>query len=93
MLNTQQALDILNGMGKTADEVADFLKAKGITGMKRESAHCPVANYLVSQGGDPRAIIYSHYVPPFDEDITTPLPVFDFIITFDEGQYPELEST
>jgi hypothetical protein len=92
MLNAQQALDMLNGMGKTADEVSLFLKAKGITGKRKESTCCPVANYLISQGGHPGASIYGNYIPPNTMDVHTPKPVFEFILAFDEGQYPELES-
>jgi hypothetical protein len=96
MLNAQQALDMLNGMGKTADEVSLFLKAKGITGRKRDSLHCPVANYLISQGGHPEASIYGNYIAPdyvqTPTEVLTPKPVYNFILDFDEGKYPELES-
>jgi hypothetical protein len=89
MMTEQQALDLLNGMGQTADEVAAFLKEKGITGRVALALHCPVAAYLSSQGGDIGGAVYTQYASQ-NVLVKVPEPVFAFIRAFDAGKYPEL---
>ena len=92
MITEQQALELLNGMGKTADEVAAFLTEKGIKGNHATGFTCPVNNYLISQGGETTAAIYEYYVC-LHIVMLVPKPVYKFIRAFDDGKYPELENT
>jgi hypothetical protein len=92
MITKEQAIQLLNDMGTTADEVAAFLKSKGIKGRPCEATSCPVANYMVSQGGDPTGAVYDRYNHGADYVVETPAPVFAFIRYFDWGKYPELKA-
>ena len=95
MITKEQADVLLNDMGQTAKEVADFLKSQNIKGKLSNAQSCPVANYMISQGGEPDSAIYDRYNGRYDGNafvIMTPTPVFQFIRDFDGGTYPELVS-
>ena len=96
MNDHKKVLALLNDMGETADDVAAFLKEKGITGFVRTAKQCPVANYLVNRGAEPDSVVGAnglyygrdHYRNAFV--VQLPHGVRDFIAAFDNNQYQEL---
>lgn len=89
MITKERAIELLNSMGNTADEVAAFLKEKGIKGNRAAAGSCPVAVYMRSQGGDATAAVFGRYGNQ-EYSVHVPDPVYAFIVAFDSGVYPEL---
>lgn len=87
---------------ETADEIAAFLKKKGVTG-ESVASKCPIANYLKPCGHTSSEV----YVVAFESslrigiedsgegeyyDVVNTPAMRSFIVRFDEGGYPELEA-
>jgi hypothetical protein len=95
-MRKREVISALNKLGKTAREVADTLKEKGIIGNRRMAKTCPISQYLHScdhpSGTQPStsscSIGYSKRGILSQEEI--PLPVREFIDAFDAGEFPEL---
>lgn len=91
----------VGSLGETAHEIATGLIELNIKGKLRTSDSCPIACYLVGKLGDNfRVEVTSDYVALYSEDqsgglqfqggFPLPLPVSDFVIKFDTGEYPDL---
>jgi hypothetical protein len=82
---------LLDGLGQTADEVAEFLQGQGCMGIRGHPHLCPVAHYLARMHGEHCAVA-SHIVvnETHRAVVDTPPAVRDFIVRFDAGDYPEL---
>lgn len=91
------AIQALDDLGRTDDEIAARLKELGITGEVCMSYICAIANYL-------RLIFGQHIEPEVDPGLITihgldePVsiwpekPLADFIEHYDAGVYPDLIS-
>lgn len=86
----------LQALGKTPDEVADSLRAKGIVGRQISAGCCPVANYLKSstrESCEPSVCAYFvdllDGVTPATRVVPGPA-VANFIRNFDRDKYPDL---
>lgn len=100
----QSVLDSLNELGN-ADEIAEFFKKNGVTGLPGKSDRCPVAYWVRDQLND-EAIPTGKYVYTVaaysivgvevaysdrtDEYADTPVNVGTFMRLFDERLYPDL---
>jgi hypothetical protein len=94
-VNDSWELEIaLEDLGSTAAEVAASLRNLGIKGEQGSCGHCPIAQWALGLG------FFSSYV---DQETTTiwdesdnridgcnPDPVQEFIVAFDEGDFPSL---
>lgn len=80
---SRSAYELLEDLGKTTDEVANTLRAAGITGERMSFLHCPIANYLRANGY-PDVHVGSH-LASLDNDVSValPPPVVRFIRSFD----------
>lgn len=87
----------------TATDIAIRLSMLGIKGRRREPCHCPVAIYVRKALGLsestrgisiwPSTIYLTHRpAPHFARCRYTPQEVGDFILRFDRGEYPYLET-
>jgi hypothetical protein len=88
-------LDVLNGLGSTADAIAEELLAADVTGMREDPECCPIANYL-TRCTDARPSVQREYVSLTWQDgseleVRTPDPVRFFVAAFDSREYPELD--
>ena len=90
--------DAVAKLGTTPDAVAETLTLHNALGKRHHSCECPVSRYLLDACGASKVmttlataqIFYSDswgYV----EAIKLPRPVYEFIIAFDSGDYPQLE--
>lgn len=97
-IEEKQVGSLLNVLGNTADEVADSLRLRGIKGYKGDACQCPVANYLIAELGTYPGDLVTYdivsYSTPDDSGFSfrTPEPVFQFILRFDTGVYPDLRA-
>ena len=97
-MTLDEAIALLEGLGKTADEVADSLKAQGIKGEPGSACYCPLANFLRSKGAPEPGVIHGWFrVHPHPaecgaEAIRVPLPkgADAFLRAFDCDRYPDL---
>lgn len=73
--------------GKSASEVADYIRSKGIKGIRSNPHKCPIAQ-LHGRG----TIVNTWKLSDVYGDVY-PLPdgVITFIRKFDDGAYPDLE--
>lgn len=91
-MNLQEYLDTLP---KTKDEIASLLKERGIKGQKSKCYYCPVANLLKQEGFN--ASVTPAYVRDWRKvgNGVSELPISEgvreFVIAFDNSEYPELE--
>lgn len=95
-IRTSLLQEVLDGLGSTADEVADTLIKSGLKGRRAEACYCPVANYVRHEMPEVTFASVYEFVNITDEHGTslrtsTPDPVFDFIHLFDHNEFPELE--
>lgn len=94
MADTMKAL--LEGMGQTADEVADFLRGQGVTGARNYMGLCPVSRYLQQALGHwllvSRTSVFSYQADPDERWTPLPMAVYDFIHRFDRREYGDLVS-
>jgi hypothetical protein len=92
-MNNQQAQQLLDNLGSTADEVAANLKDQGITGRRQRCYSCPIAKFL-NKNGAPECAVGSSMIrialteEPFKPSFT----IQTFINSFDSGAYPELDA-
>jgi hypothetical protein len=93
MRTIQEVIDSLNALN--ADGIHDLLAKKGIRGRRHITTDCPIANYVrietdifVQVGAftliDRTSTSTSSHVYRLGDSIA------DFIMTFDEEQYPDL---
>ena len=84
--------DCLNELGSHEFAVAEKLEALGIKGDKFSLCHCPIAKYLIKLGFI--GVLVSPTKAKTDQQqCFLPTPVENFILHFDDGEYPELETT
>jgi hypothetical protein len=96
-MELDQIKDLLDGLGDTPEQIADKLIRLGITGVKEDSASCPIANYFNSLGYDCCAgITMLCFYEEANEwpvrRMLLPEVVSNFVQLFDSGSFPELES-
>jgi hypothetical protein len=95
------ARQVLADLGSSASEVARRLRVAGVNGVTGSPTECAVALYLRAFiGADHRVdsicvqrdwlVVQPHAAlrPPFR--LSLPLPVSDFIVGFDHGDFPDL---
>lgn len=91
-----QVVATLGGLGGTASEIAGALEAKGITGRRHSSQHCPLANYLMEQFPEAERASVGIWSMLIDADGGTlaspesPGSCRDFVRAFDNGRFPNL---
>ncbi|MEO3922667.1 hypothetical protein ABGB07_02110 [Micromonosporaceae bacterium B7E4] len=87
---TTDVMDRLTELGDSANEIAEALEDKGITGVPQSDCACPIAVYLSSDFG---AVQVGDEVITIQElRIPTPAAVTEFIYAFDQEEFPELIS-
>ena len=89
---------LLESLGDTPDQVADTLRARGITGFPEDPTYCPIANLIKAEVpaaanqdlwtydlGDEGYFVCMSYVQIFGEsdELRPPMPVKKFIAAFD----------
>lgn len=81
---------LLEELGGTADEVAAALAARGVTGRRGESCHCPIAALLSVRAG---VMVPTATMTASASGRACELPPAcrDFVRRFDLGMYPHLE--
>lgn len=79
---------------ETAEEMAQFFKAEGITGQAAHASKCPVAQWLQREIGSPRVRVSATISIGHANGTTTvmdsPTVVGDFFRAFDKGAFPYL---
>jgi hypothetical protein len=100
-----QTRALLAGLGACPDEVAESLRAAGVTGVPMDNRRCAVALYLGAlMGGDPRvrsvnvgrcSLFIDTLAPPEFRPagrllVQLPKPVRQFVAAFDTQSYPEV---
>jgi hypothetical protein len=88
--------DLLDGLGDTADAIAERLAEAGITGQRTEAASCPIAHYL--RHAEPRISHVDVFGTVIEVDtsdgdsviLATPDAVHEFVSLFDTKRYPYL---
>lgn len=94
-MNKEQAQTLLAGLGDNATEIANSLRAEGITGIPKEATHCPISCFLQKHGAEYPATTAFTIVLGVDElgdEITmdTPQPVVRFVRLFDIYVFSDL---
>lgn len=93
--------DLTNMLGKlealgSEQQIADYFTQENITGEHLHPFRCPVAQFLHRElsGADAfvAAMFVSFAVGRVGRVVDTPPAVSAFVISFDEGDYPELET-
>lgn len=90
MGDREAMLELLEGLGGTADEVAAALAARGVTGRRGESCRCPIAALLSRESG----VAVTVGVATVSSDgrpCELPPACREFVRRFDLGMYPSLE--
>lgn len=77
------------GKGKTA--IAAGLKKRKVKGIRRNIEMCPVGIYLQDEYEGCAVAVGEITVEVGSISVPTPRAVADFIVSFDDGQYPDLE--
>lgn len=88
-----EVLALLEGLGETADEVANSLRAAKVRGHRGTCGSCPIARHLHQQGVDSPSVLTLHvWVNRNSRSmrITLPQPVCDFVRRFDAGDFEDL---
>lgn len=91
-----RVIELLGSLGSTADEVADSLRTRGITGTPEDPCHCPIANLIraefpesdaqgwtVDPCAEPGWYVFRSEVGTSDGRFAPPAPVQKFIEHFD----------
>ena len=98
-INTSDDLyELLAGLGSTADEIVDTLRAAGIKGLRQEAAACPIANWLVLEANawdvEVDGIEVSIRAEGSNRAVhcSPPHGVYMFVLCFDNRRYPDLEA-
>lgn len=101
-ITEERVLESLTALGDTSEQIAQSLIAKGITGNPRMAGSCPLANYLVQEIPEAKAVtIYTsafvfRTTPEESQDddpgvkVRTPGEHLEFMDAFDNGAYPAL---
>jgi hypothetical protein len=82
--------DDLAALGETPEQVADFLKSRGVKGSTYNVYSCPIANYLNSLNHKVAGVSCGSIRFEYGREIDTPPVVGQFIVDFDQSKYPEL---
>ncbi|MEU4239769.1 hypothetical protein [Actinoplanes sp. NPDC026619] len=88
--------ELLTGLGRSANAIADRLAESGITGYRDEADRCPIARYLRHADPSLRSVVVLDGVIEIctdrDVEVTVPAPepVRYFVIRFDLNRYPRL---
>jgi hypothetical protein len=87
--------ELLASLGSTADEVAEALRARGITGTRDDGCACPIARIIVAELAEARDgrwgdstgewFVTGGYVRTPAGDVKPPAVVAEFIDYFDNG--------
>ena len=90
-------VDLIRGLPPKPSDIADLLLFEGITGLRRHGQFCPITNYLKAHLDIPDKVkVWTSFGSVFirfgdtEHRFVTPLPVAQFIVRFDAGEYPEL---
>lgn len=97
--------DILSPLeNKSPDEIARLFASEGVRGLHFQACRCPVARYIAKKTDhDPYAMAVGidrielwDTVEGFVDNVevfrlTQDSPIYNFIVKFDNGGYPELE--
>lgn len=77
--------------GKDPDEIADYLRSKGIKGIMGSTSYCPIARYLSSTLG-PEVLVAVSGIAAYVQGVpyTLERPVQEFINRFDRGKFPDM---
>lgn len=94
MNKAQEAMEILNKTGDTAEEMADFFAANNIKGVPRHEELCPCGTYLKEKLGLP-VQVSPHYTAvrlDVNKFIITKNSgsVTNFVNRFDSSEFPEI---
>ena len=88
---------LLQSLGKTADEVAAALRAKGVRGAPNTIRQLnPIVRYVQTELATPCIIrivdskLDIRFPDGRNQDVTIPQPVTEFLEAFNQGQYPDL---
>lgn len=83
---------LLVGLGKTPRTVGRRLRRAGIKGARRNAYDCPIAAFLSARTGK-KVSVQRHSCREIGSDnkIPMPHPVWQFMLQFDNGYWPELE--
>lgn len=73
----------------TPDEIADFLKANGVTAVPGDTQSCALARFLTKELGTTIAVGPHN---PNNPSVVVPPSVQGFIDNFDDGKYPEIST-
>jgi hypothetical protein len=88
---------VLAQLAEAEGGVAGCLRRNGITGVRGESAACPVALYVANRTGEDVLINLTAWTPdpptPGAIGGLLPLDVTRFVQQFDRGEHPELDRT
>lgn len=99
MIDPGKTLEKLAKLG-TADRIAAYLVDNNITGKRTSACNCPIAA-LLKQRTNTIFEVYSRTITVSPDNETpdpllrywpVPKPVGEFVVRFDYGDYPELES-
>jgi hypothetical protein len=88
-MNSKEAVQKLNDLGDTADQVAASLETLGIKGNPGWPGSCPVANYLVSCGANDCCVGAVSFRIGKEVQFL-PEPISQFIDDLDHGKYSQL---
>lgn len=96
-ITSETVEDALARLGSSVSAVKAGLEQMGYKG-DHHGSNCPVANYLKDQFNSNFVVGWAK-VYEMNEDgsagkslATVPVPVGDFVLSFDKGNYPELET-
>ncbi len=88
---------MLRSLGKTADEVASALRAKGVRGVPNTIRHLnPIVRYIqaeVTAAGVTHLVdnkLTIRFPDGREQEETIPQSVKDFLDAFNQGRYPDL---
>lgn len=105
MSDVQAWMDKLGGM--QPEEIRKLMQDEGIKGQRILSRSCPIANFLKAKTGQHASIGFGSYaivtyksVPTrpsctywiMDDPKPNPQSVTEFVVNFDNDQYPELDA-
>ena len=86
---TTDVMDRLAELGDSANQVADALIDKGITGGCENPNGCPIFNYLTAEGFAVQSV-GDEVIEVDGEEIDTPNQIAEFIHAFDQHEWPRL---
>jgi hypothetical protein len=99
VITTDDELQVLLGtLGTSPEQVAETLRAKGIKGQPMQAHSCPIAKWLSAETGAAVVTVdtgscgvYLGFGPGRESVQATPPGAVDqFIVQFDDREYPDL---